>query len=403
MGLMLRAEGGRQVLTEDEMDKRAHWWTAWQPVLAVTGIAAVCLAMLPRMCRSEVYTDSLADWSPDGVQGQGNWSYGFYDLRDDVENRDGLYQLDDFISFLNDGSQTVSRDPSFGAWKSTANDWDGSKWDLLDNLVVSHGPWTELTATGGNPAANGQGDDSVHWTIRRWESDVEGRVTLSGHFANPSPAGDGVVGRVFVDGREVLARKTDGNTAKFGSSVFLLRQSVVDFVIDPDGSGIYNPVAGSGPDAVDRISDDNDWTDFFVQISNSLVPGDADMDLQFDQLDLVKVQIADKYLTGQPATWGEGDWNGAPGGEPGTPPLGDGLFNQWDIIAALQFGAYLTGPHAAITPAGIRGDLVSVPEPSSAVLLVLAGLCFLPRLGRRHRSRVCAVACLRPLAGRFSF
>ena len=34
-----------------------------------------------------------------------------------------------------------------------------------------------------------------------------------------------------------------------------------------------------------------------------LQPGDADMDLDFDQLDLVQVQIAAKYLSGQAATW----------------------------------------------------------------------------------------------------
>jgi hypothetical protein len=88
-----------------------------------------------------------------------------------------------------------------------------------------------------------------------------------------------------------------------------------------------------------------------------LLAGDADQDLDFDQLDLVKVQIAGKYLTGQSATWGEGDWNGAPGGRPGDPPLGDRLFNQLDIIAALAAGTYLTGPYAAIAKGGQRGDL----------------------------------------------
>ena len=83
-----------------------------------------------------------------------------------------------------------------------------------------------------------------------------------------------------------------------------------------------------------------------------LQAGDADQDLDFDQLDLVKVQIANKYLTGQAATWGEGDWDGAPGGSPGSPPAGDGLFNQFDIIAAQQGAAYLTGPYAAIQPGG---------------------------------------------------
>ena len=66
-----------------------------------------------------------------------------------------------------------------------------------------------------------------------------------------------------------------------------------------------------------------------------LQAGDANMDFEFNQLDLVQVQIAAKYLTGQAATWGEGDWNGAPGGTPGAPPAGDILFNQLAIIAAL--------------------------------------------------------------------
>ena len=87
-----------------------------------------------------------------------------------------------------------------------------------------------------------------------------------------------------------------------------------------------------------------------------LMPGDADQDLDFDQLDLVRVQIAAKYLTGQRATWGDGDWDGAPGGSVGNPPPGDGLFNQLDIIGALSGGVYLTGRYAAIAAEGVGGD-----------------------------------------------
>lgn len=89
---------------------------------------------------------------------------------------------------------------------------------------------------------------------------------------------------------------------------------------------------------------------------SALQAGDADQDLDFDQLDLVQVQIAAKYLTGQPATWGEGDWNAAPGGEQGSPPPGNGLFDQLDIIAALAHGLYLRGPYAAIQPGGEPND-----------------------------------------------
>jgi len=107
-----------------------------------------------------------------------------------------------------------------------------------------------------------------------------------------------------------------------------------------------------------------------VSNPNLLIPmlqaGDADENLEFDQYDLVQVLQAGKYLTGQAATWAEGDWNGAPGGIPGSPPPGDGQFNQLDIMAALNTGLYLAGPYASggipaplpppILPGGVFGD-----------------------------------------------
>jgi hypothetical protein len=93
---------------------------------------------------------------------------------------------------------------------------------------------------------------------------------------------------------------------------------------------------------------------------SKLLPGDADQDLDFDQIDIVRVLSASKYLTGDPATWGEGDWDGAPGGLPGEPPNGNGLFDQADILAALQSGAYLTGPYAASQRESQRVNLSSL-------------------------------------------
>ena len=110
------------------------------------------------------------------------------------------------------------------------------------------------------------------------------------------------------------------------------------------------------------------------EVQPQLEAGDADRDLDFDQLDLVAVQIAAKYLTGQPATWGEGDWNGAPGGSQDSPPAGDGSFNQLDIISALGAGKYLTGPYAAIASGGNETDEQTslVYDPGSGELRVNA-------------------------------
>ena len=63
--------------------------------------------------------------------------------------------------------------------------------------------------------------------------------------------------------------------------------------------------------------------------------GDSDEDWDFDQLDLVKILAAGKYLTGEAASWGEGDWNG------------DGVFDSGDIVLALLTGIYLSGPFHA--------------------------------------------------------
>jgi hypothetical protein len=48
-----------------------------------------------------------------------------------------------------------------------------------------------------------------------------------------------------------------------------------------------------------------------------------------------ELDSAAKYLTGEPATIEEGDWTG------------DGVFDQRDVVAALQTGSYQSGPYAA--------------------------------------------------------
>lgn len=103
-----------------------------------------------------------------------------------------------------------------------------------------------------------------------------------------------------------------------------------------------------------------------------LLPGDANQDLAFDQLDLVQVLRAGKYLTGEPATWQEGDWNGAPGKYLNGPPQGDGVFDQLDVLAALSANSYNNGRYAAIAPRGVVGDdrLSIVYDPNTGQIAV---------------------------------
>lgn len=65
-------------------------------------------------------------------------------------------------------------------------------------------------------------------------------------------------------------------------------------------------------------------------------PGDANHDFQFDQLDLVQVLHAGKYLTDIPVDWSEGDWNG------------DLVFDELDLVAALQADRYAQRPYATL-------------------------------------------------------
>jgi hypothetical protein len=68
--------------------------------------------------------------------------------------------------------------------------------------------WTSLTADGGHP--NGINNNGAtwqpveHWAVRRWKSDYDGQVSISGLIADlNSGGGNGVIGQIFVDNKEV--------------------------------------------------------------------------------------------------------------------------------------------------------------------------------------------------------
>ena len=78
--------------------------------------------------------------------------------------------------------------------------------------------------------------------------------------------------------------------------------------------------------------------------------GDANLDGEFNSSDFVGVFQAGKFETGEPATWSQGDWNA------------DGVFSSSDFVVAFQDGGFELGP---------RNPIQNVPEPSSAMIIVL--------------------------------
>ncbi len=371
----------------------------------------------------EVIADSRAEFSEE--QGQDNWFYGYYDQRLDVEEGDAEYGLDDFIALENDGSGVVSVDDETDAWKEWGNYWDSgaNKWDLLNNGTVAHGPWTEITQAGGHPGANGQADPSVHWSVRRWISDVEGDVNIDGLLHNTSASGDGTVGRIFLDGEEVWSEATNGTTVPVDLDLTLNEGSVIDFAIDPDGSGNFDP---EDPlNTLGLIQDGSDGTSFYfrlqqlvlfepipgltgdyngngeldvedldlqaVEIAGGLDPpafdltgdgfvneadrifwlhdlkgtwvGDADLNGLFDSGDFVAVFVEGLYETGEAAGWAQGDWNA------------DLVFDSGDFVAAFIDGGYEIG--------AFPGAVQAVPEPSCVVLTLLGLLSLIGWVRRR--------------------
>ncbi|MCA9197253.1 MAG: hypothetical protein KDA87_06930 [Planctomycetales bacterium] len=359
-----------------------------------------------------IYADSFAEFS--GTQGQDNWFYGFYDQRADVEDGDGVYAAEDFVPYLNDGSELIEQDAFF--WEDSENHWSGSAWDIVDNGVAGTGPWTATTAPGGHPAANGQGTPEVHWAMRRWVSEVDGEVRVDGILNNISASGDGTVGRIFLDGEEVWSSASNGNAVPVDLILNVSEGSILDFAIDPDGAGNFNP---DDPFSLDLIADGSDGTTFSFVIGNvnrftatgggltgdfnndgsvttadldvmvlgnaaydvtgdgaadaadlsemvtNLIGtwiGDSNGDGEFSSGDFVQVFGVGKFETGEAATWSEGDWNL------------DGEFTTSDFVAAFTEGGYELGPRAGVS---------AVPEPTGFVVL-LTSLCGLTMFRRRR-------------------
>ncbi len=145
------------------------------------------------------------------TQGQSNWYYGYYDGDGPVP-----YSSADFEEF-----------PHYdGGW-------------YIDRTLY----WTSLDADRGHPNGNitSGGKLSVeHWAVRRWVSEVNSSITISGNLADiQGEAGDGIVGHIFIDGMEVFSHLIDNGDftgINYNVNATVTLGSTVDFAIAPRSS-----------------------------------------------------------------------------------------------------------------------------------------------------------------------
>jgi hypothetical protein len=187
---------------------------AWTPVTTGIGYETDPLSTATPV----QIADSVAEFS--GTQGQSSWFYGYYDRKADAN---GTYETNDFIPFPRGTGNQIN----------ATNKWDGSKWDLSTN----NPPWTEITSTGGHPnAEDGNPTNSLHWAVRRYVSETNGAIRITGTLAcsgTSGTCGDGTVGRIFVDGVEVFSQAVFGASVGYSLRVVVTVGAKVDFAIDP--------------------------------------------------------------------------------------------------------------------------------------------------------------------------
>jgi len=191
--------------------------------------------------------DSAAEFSD--TQGQDNWYYGYYD-GDSAFPYNNNPLGDDFELM----TQFIDR------W--FVQEGEGGFWTSIGEAYIH--PNGEITSGGRQPVE--------HWAVRRWVSEVNGVVNITGHLADADPgygSDDGIAGHIIIDGNNVFAQvieEGDTTGVDFSLDATVTIGSLVDFCVAP------------------RATDGTDSTELTVVIG--YYPGDMDGDGDIDWNDL---------------------------------------------------------------------------------------------------------------------
>lgn len=180
-----------------------------QPVVVAKSVVEAIPSPQTRFAMERNLTDSVEQYATD--QGSNNWFYGFY-AGDGKGQGDGT------------GTSGPYTDDDFQPMKSVVTMW-GQNWSgPLQYMSIDQG--------GGHPGA---GENGPVWAVRRWKSDLSGTIRIKGSIDHDSQ-GDGVGGRILVDGVQVYETLVGGknpDSASFDFTVPVKIGSLVDFAITP--------------------------------------------------------------------------------------------------------------------------------------------------------------------------
>ena len=270
--------------------------------------------------------------------GSSQWDGKFVDLLEDQGTGEDLSQSPEILPFegIDQVKVTFSEDVLVGWTDLLVRGTDGGNYDVVDftyNAETATGVWT---------LAKPLGADTVRVRLQDAVADVA-RNSLDGNN-DSRPGGSfayrfqALPGDVTQDGmvdRADMVFAMEHSSTRLGDAGYL-------YSVDMDGNGVI--------DATDFMAIGARTGTALPDASTlpTLQPGDANGDNVFNQHDIVQALQGGKYLTDQPATWSEGDWNR------------DGRFDQLDIVAALQAGKYAPGgePTEAVDQLFENADLV---------------------------------------------
>lgn len=170
-------------------------------------LVGLALGLIVYWCPGTSYSMTIADSQLDfaATQGENNWFYGYY------------------TTPANTSSFTLMEFFSNNAWSES----------------TSYPPYTILWESGGHPNDSSHGGE--HWAVRRWVSEVNGNISISGHLADRDYGsnGNGIIGRIYVDGLEIYNHQiSEGDLTGIDYLIdaYVEVGSFVDFVIDPNNT-----------------------------------------------------------------------------------------------------------------------------------------------------------------------